>query len=54
MKEIIQKVLIIAFAVGLTISFLFGTGGLKSDADTMKGTTTNKINNADTQLKTLP
>ncbi len=54
MKEIVQKVLIIAFAVGITISFLFGTGSLKEDAEKMRGTTGTKIENANNQLKTLP
>ncbi len=50
MKEIVQKVLIIAFAVGLTINFLFGTGGLLSDAETLKNTTQDKLRNANTEL----
>ncbi len=54
MKEIVQKVLIIAFAVGITISFLFGAGSLKEDAEKLRGTTGLKIDNANSQLQTLP
>jgi hypothetical protein len=50
MKEIIQKVLIIAFSVGLTVSFLFGSTGLKNDAETIKNTTQTKLQNSNTQL----
>lgn len=50
MKEIVQKILIIAFAVGLTISFLFGADGLKNDAEIIKNTTQDKLQNANTEL----
>lgn len=48
MKELIQKILIIAFAVGLTITFLFGNqeGSLRKDVGDIKANTSQKLQEA--------
>jgi hypothetical protein len=50
MKDIIIKAILVAFSVGLAVTFLFGGGGFSTDANNMKTITKTKLTDAQTEM----